>query len=45
LEQDLEKAKSYGIQATPTIFINGTNHEGLLPFSEYQLAIESELAK
>lgn len=45
VENALVTGDSYGITSTPTLFINGYKHEGLYPFSHYQDAIESELAK
>ena len=40
----LETGNSYGVQSTPTIFINGYKFEGVLPFESYVAKIESELA-
>lgn len=45
LSEDITKAEQYGVQSTPTVFINGIKYEGVLPFSEYEKAIEAELAK
>lgn len=45
LLSEYDKAVGYGVQSTPTVFINGNKYEGVLPFSEYEAVIETELAK
>ena len=44
-EQDLTAATNYGVQSTPTVYINGSKIEGLVPFIEYQKLIDAELSK
>lgn len=45
LAEDMVKADGYGVQSTPTLFINGNKLEGLLTFAEYEQVIEAELSK
>ena len=45
LQSDYDKAIEYGVQSTPTVFINGIKYEGVLPFTQYEAIIETELAK
>lgn len=42
---DLSKATSYGVNSTPTVFINGYRYEGVMPYESYTLKIEEELDK
>lgn len=44
-EQDLTAATNYGVQSTPTVYINGSKIEGIMPFVEYQKLIDAELSK
>jgi protein-disulfide isomerase len=43
VELETQQGIGYGVQATPTIFINGQKFEGVLPWTAYQAAIESAL--
>lgn len=45
VKQDLEEGKTYGIQGTPTFFINGYKLEGAQPFEKFKEVIEYELNK
>lgn len=40
ITQQFQAGKDAGVQATPTIFINGKKIEGVNPFADYQTAIE-----
>lgn len=42
---NVQKAKSAGVRATPTIFINDKKLEGALPYEFFKQAIEDELKK
>jgi len=44
VQAELNEGRSRGVQATPTIFINGRKIEGALPFAEFQAVIEAELS-
>ncbi|MFH2106757.1 MAG: DsbA family protein [Candidatus Micrarchaeota archaeon] len=44
VQQDLADARSYGVQGTPTFFINGIPVVGAQPYSVFQQLIEQELA-
>ncbi len=41
--KDVSDATSYGVQATPTFFINGKKIEGALPYTSFKQAIEQAL--
>lgn len=44
--QDLgNQAADYGVNSTPTVFINGLKFEGVMPWENYKQIIEAELAK
>ncbi len=45
IAEQMQKGQSYGIEATPSLFINGKKVEGANPFSSYQSIIEAELNK
>ena len=43
VQQDAELAAEMGVNATPTVFINGQKVEGSMPFEVYKEIIEREL--
>ncbi|HCU79873.1 MAG: hypothetical protein CL789_04405 [Chloroflexi bacterium] len=43
VQQDAELASEMGVNATPTVFINGEKVEGSMPFEVYREIIEREL--
>ncbi len=43
VEKDLHDGSRAGITGTPTFFINGLMVEGAMPFSEFEIRIESQL--
>lgn len=43
VKDDTQEALSYGVDATPTFFINGRKVVGALPYSSFQEIIEEEL--
>lgn len=45
VENDYNVAQQAGVQATPTVFVNGRKLEGALPYNQFKAAIEQELAK
>lgn len=45
VEESTNKAGEYGVNSTPTIFINGLKFEGVMPWENYKQVIESELSK
>lgn len=45
IEESTSKAGDYGVNSTPTVFINGIKMEGVTPYSQIKQVIESELAK
>ncbi len=45
VESDYNVAQQLGVAATPTIFVNDKMIEGALPFENFKLIIEQELAK
>lgn len=45
VESDYSVAQSLGVAATPTIFVNDKKIEGALPYENFKLVIEQELAK
>jgi protein-disulfide isomerase len=42
---DVSDGEKVGIAATPTFFINGVKHEGVLTFDQFKTIIDSELKK
>jgi protein-disulfide isomerase len=45
VEDLTNQGTNYGVNSTPTVFINGLKFEGILPWQTYQQVIETELAK
>jgi protein-disulfide isomerase len=45
IAQDKARGQSMGISSTPSFLINGQLVQGALPFSEFEMVIEAELAK
>ncbi len=41
--ESLQLGTSYGVTATPSVFINGTKVEGIMPWATYKAMIDSEL--
>lgn len=44
VDDSFNTASSYGVNSTPTIYINGWKFEGMMPYENYKQVIESELA-
>jgi len=44
IQNDLKDGQSYGVDGTPTFFINGKSLVGAQPFSAFQSMIDAELA-
>lgn len=44
VQDDIEEGTFYGVQGTPTFFINGIKLEGALPIEAFTQVIDSELA-
>jgi protein-disulfide isomerase len=44
IQNDIADGVTYGVQATPTFFINGKELEGALPIADFQTAIEVQIA-
>ncbi len=42
---DLDTGEKFGVNATPTFFINGEVHRGVISFEDFQKIIDKELAK
>lgn len=42
---DMDDGGKFGVTATPTFFINGQKHQGVLQFDQFKSLIDSELAK
>ncbi len=45
VQQQTQDAQKYGVQSTPTLFVNDQKFEGALPVSTFTGAIDAELAK
>lgn len=45
VENDYAVAQTLGVAATPTVFVNDKKIEGALPYENFRLIIEQELAK
>jgi len=45
VDADYDGARSLGVQATPTVFVNGQKVEGALPYANFKILIDAELAK
>jgi protein-disulfide isomerase len=45
VDKDFEDGQNYGVQSTPSFFINGRLIAGALPFPEFKKIIDEELAK
>jgi protein-disulfide isomerase len=45
VESDYAGAQSLGVRATPTVFINAQKVEGALPYAQFKVIIDAELAK
>jgi len=44
IQNDIADAQSYSVQGTPTFFINGKKLVGALPLTDFQTAIEVQIA-
>ena len=44
VKKDVDDATKYGVDSTPSFFINGQKVVGALPFSSFQQAIDQEIA-
>lgn len=44
IQADMERARSSGVQSTPTFFIGGTKLEGAYPIADFRKAIDAALA-
>lgn len=44
VEKDTADGRTFGVQGTPAVFINGHVTTGALPFAQYQTLIEKELS-
>lgn len=42
---DMNEGGKFGVTATPTFFINGQKHQGVLQLNQFKSLIDSELAK
>jgi protein-disulfide isomerase len=45
VEAEREEAQARGVQSTPTLYINGEQLLGAVPFEQLQEVIEAELSK
>lgn len=45
VNRDKAEAQTIGVQATPTLFVNGTKIEGAMPYAQFKAAIDQALAK
>ncbi|QQS22530.1 DsbA family protein [bacterium] len=45
IEESNNLSQKYGVNSTPTVFINGIRTEGVMPYENYKQIIDSELAK
>jgi len=45
VDDDFKKAQGYGVNSTPTFFVNGKKLAGALPFPEFKKIIDAELNK
>ena len=45
VQKDIQDGQSYGVQGTPTFFINGRKVIGALPYATFKAIIDEELAK
>ena len=43
IQRDLEDGLRAGVQATPTVFVNGKKYQGSLDFDVFRKVVESEL--
>lgn len=43
--KDYAGAQTIGVQATPTLFVNGTKIEGAMPYAQFKATIDEALAK
>jgi protein-disulfide isomerase len=43
VQQQTQNAQQYGVQSTPTVFINGQKFEGALPTTQFTAAIDAAL--
>jgi len=43
IQQDMQDAQQYGVNSTPTVFINGQKFEGALPTAQFTAAIDAAL--
>lgn len=45
VSSDYAGAQAVGVQATPTLFVNGTKVEGAMPYEQFRTTIDQALAK
>lgn len=45
VDADTQTGTTYGVDSTPTVFINGNRYEGIFKFSDYENVINAELKK
>ena len=45
IDRDLQEVQKFGIQGTPTLFINGRQTQGVLPIEQLRDLVDRELAK
>lgn len=45
VEDATTKGSNYGVNSTPTVFVNGLKFEGIMPYENYKQIIDSALAK
>jgi protein-disulfide isomerase len=45
VQADLQEGSSYGVQGTPTSFVNGKPVEGAVPYEQLKAVVEEALKK
>lgn len=45
IEADLKEGTGYGVSSTPTVFVNGRAVVGAVPFEDFAVIVEEELAR
>lgn len=45
VQKDLSDGAAAGVNSTPTFYINGVMHSGVLPYNEFKAKVEEELKK
>jgi protein-disulfide isomerase len=45
IDRDLEEVEKFGVQGTPTLFINGRRTQGVLPIEQLRDLVDRELAR